>query len=218
MATGAASRDLIETLPLYRRAAELHRRGDDLPAGQPPARGAAASHEHIKPRLLGHWGTVPGLNLMYAGLNRLILDTGASILLVTGPGHGAPANLANLWIDGCLEDVDPELSRDRDGLGQAGPQLLLAGRLPEPPRADRARDDPRGRRARLRARHGLRRGARQPGPDRRRASSATARPRPARPPAPGTRTSSSTPRPPARCCRSCTSTATRSPTRRSTSR
>src|SRR3954447_4236679 len=72
--------------------------------------------EHIKPRLLGHWGTVPGINLVYAGLNRLILDTDASVLLVTGPGHGAPANLANLWIDGCLEEVKPELSRDRGGL------------------------------------------------------------------------------------------------------
>jgi xylulose-5-phosphate/fructose-6-phosphate phosphoketolase len=72
--------------------------------------------EHIKHRLLGHWGTVPGLNLMYAGLNRLIVRTEASILLLTGPGHGAPANLANLWLDGCLEDVYPELSRDRAGL------------------------------------------------------------------------------------------------------
>ena len=76
------------------------------------------AHEHVKPRLLGHWGTVPGINLVYAGLNRLILDTDASILLVTGPGHGAPANLANLWIDGCLEDVKPELSRDREGLAR----------------------------------------------------------------------------------------------------
>jgi xylulose-5-phosphate/fructose-6-phosphate phosphoketolase len=74
--------------------------------------------EHIKPRLLGHWGTVPGINLIYAGLNRLILDTDANVLLVTGVGHGAPANLANLWIDGCLEDIKPELSRDYEGLGQ----------------------------------------------------------------------------------------------------
>jgi xylulose-5-phosphate/fructose-6-phosphate phosphoketolase len=74
--------------------------------------------EHIKPRLLGHWGTVPGINLIYAGLNRLILDTDANVLLVTGVGHGAPANLANLWIDGCLEDVKPELTRDREGLGR----------------------------------------------------------------------------------------------------
>ena len=74
--------------------------------------------EHVKHRLLGHWGTVPGINLMYAGLNRLILDTDASVLLVTGPGHGAPANLANLWIDGCLEDVKPEMGRSREGLAK----------------------------------------------------------------------------------------------------
>ena len=74
--------------------------------------------EHVKHRLLGHWGTVPGINLIYAGLNRMILDTDSSVLLVTGPGHGAPANLANLWIDGCLEDVKPEMSRDREGLSK----------------------------------------------------------------------------------------------------
>src|SRR4051794_19772563 len=74
--------------------------------------------EHIKHRLLGHWGTVPGINLVYGALNRMILDTNASILLVTGPGHGAPANLANLWIDGCLEDIRPDMGRSRDGLGK----------------------------------------------------------------------------------------------------
>jgi xylulose-5-phosphate/fructose-6-phosphate phosphoketolase len=73
-------------------------------------------HDHVKHRLLGHWGTVPGINLMYAGLNRLILDNDASMMLVTGPGHGAPANLANLWIDGCLEDVRPDMGRDRAGI------------------------------------------------------------------------------------------------------
>ena len=87
-------------------------------------------HEHIKPRLLGHWGTVPGINLVYAGLNRLILETDASVLLVTGPGHGAPANLANLWIDGCLEDVKPELSRDRDGLARLVHNFSWPGGFP----------------------------------------------------------------------------------------
>jgi xylulose-5-phosphate/fructose-6-phosphate phosphoketolase len=67
---------------------------------------------------------------MYAGLNRLILDTNASILLVTGPGHGAPANLANLWIDGCLEDIKPELSRDRDGLGTLVKEFSWPGGFP----------------------------------------------------------------------------------------
>src|ERR687895_2089873 len=117
MSTEAASSNRVEALPLYRRAANyiaaaMIYLSDNHMLEEP------LKHDHVKHRLLGHWGTVPGLNLMYAGLNRLILDTQASMLLVTGPGHGAPANLANLWIDGCLEDVYPELSRDRAGLGK----------------------------------------------------------------------------------------------------
>jgi xylulose-5-phosphate/fructose-6-phosphate phosphoketolase len=112
-----ASSSTFEQLSLYRRAANYIAAAmiylqDNHMLEEPLA------PEHIKPRLLGHWGTVPGINLVYVGLNRLILETDASVLLVTGPGHGAPANLANLWIDGCLEDIKPELSRDRDGLAR----------------------------------------------------------------------------------------------------
>src|SRR5215211_4365199 len=74
--------------------------------------------EHVKPRLLGHWGTVPGINFVCAHLNRLIRHTGAGVLLVTGPGHGAPANLANLFLDGTLAEFHPELTRDRAGAGR----------------------------------------------------------------------------------------------------
>jgi xylulose-5-phosphate/fructose-6-phosphate phosphoketolase len=72
--------------------------------------------EHIKPRLLGHWGTQPGLNLVYAHLNRLIQDTGDSVLLIVGPGHGAPGILADLYLEGTLGDVYPELTFDLEGL------------------------------------------------------------------------------------------------------
>src|SRR3989449_342528 len=72
--------------------------------------------EHIKERLLGHWGTAPGINLVFAHLNRLILRTGAGILLITGPGHGAAANLANLYLEGSLAEFYPDLTRDRAGL------------------------------------------------------------------------------------------------------
>ncbi len=72
--------------------------------------------QDIKPRLLGHWGTQPGLNLVYAHLDRLIQDTEASILLVVGPGHGAPAILANLYLEGTLENYYPDLTRDLAGL------------------------------------------------------------------------------------------------------
>jgi xylulose-5-phosphate/fructose-6-phosphate phosphoketolase len=129
LATEAASPDLIQRLPLYRRAANYVAAAmiylQDNHLLEEPLR-----HEHIKPRLLGHWGTVPGLNLMYAGLNRIILDTGSSILLVVGPGHGAPANLANLWIDGCLEDVMPQYSRDNEGLGRLVRDFSWPGGFP----------------------------------------------------------------------------------------
>ncbi len=70
----------------------------------------------IKPRLLGHWGTQPGLNLIYAHLNRLIQDTNSSILLVVGPGHGAPAILANLYLEGTLSEYYPDLDFTIQGL------------------------------------------------------------------------------------------------------
>ena len=93
----------------YLAAAQIYLRANPLLEGplQP---------EHIKDRLLGHWGTCPGINLIYAHLNRLIAQTNADILLVTGPGHGAAANLANMYIEGTLAEFFPELTRDRIGL------------------------------------------------------------------------------------------------------
>ncbi len=70
----------------------------------------------IKPRLLGHWGTQPGLNLIYAHVSRLIRDTGQKALLMVGPGHGAPAILGCLWLEGTLGAVYPEYARDGAGM------------------------------------------------------------------------------------------------------
>jgi xylulose-5-phosphate/fructose-6-phosphate phosphoketolase len=72
--------------------------------------------EHIKERLLGHWGTAPGINLIYAHLNQLARDADANVLLITGPGHGAAANMANLWVEGTITEYYPEITRDRAGL------------------------------------------------------------------------------------------------------
>jgi xylulose-5-phosphate/fructose-6-phosphate phosphoketolase len=72
--------------------------------------------EDIKDRLLGHWGTSPGINLIYAHLNSLILRYDLDMFLVTGPGHGAPANLANLYLEGSLHEFYPELTLDKAGL------------------------------------------------------------------------------------------------------
>lgn len=74
--------------------------------------------EHIKDRLLGHWGTSPGINLIYAHLNRLIREHKLNMFLVTGPGHGAPANLANLYLEGSLQEHYPELTLDYKGLAK----------------------------------------------------------------------------------------------------
>ena len=72
--------------------------------------------QHIKDRLLGHWGTAPGINLVYVHLNRLIQRTGANVLLITGPGHGAAANMANMYLEGTLADFYAEYTRDRAGM------------------------------------------------------------------------------------------------------
>ena len=72
--------------------------------------------EHIKDRLLGHWGTSPGINLIYDHLNHLIMRYDLDMFLVTGPGHGAPANLANLYLEGTLQDYYPDLTFDRAGV------------------------------------------------------------------------------------------------------
>jgi xylulose-5-phosphate/fructose-6-phosphate phosphoketolase len=74
--------------------------------------------EHVKDRLLGHWGTCPGITFVYAHLNRLVRLHDANVLLVTGPGHGAAANLANLYLEGTLREFYPELTRDRAGLAR----------------------------------------------------------------------------------------------------
>ncbi|MBT4384678.1 phosphoketolase family protein [Candidatus Peregrinibacteria bacterium] len=74
--------------------------------------------EHIKPRVLGHWGTVPGLNFIYAQLNYLIYKHKCEMLFVVGPGHGAPAVLANLFADKSMHDVYPEYTLDGKGMGK----------------------------------------------------------------------------------------------------
>jgi len=84
----------------------------------------------IKPRLLGHWGTSPGLNLVYVHLNRLIRDTGADMMYVIGPGHGAPAILANCWLEKTYSEYFPEVTRDREGMLRLFRQFSTPGGVP----------------------------------------------------------------------------------------
>jgi xylulose-5-phosphate/fructose-6-phosphate phosphoketolase len=74
------------------------------------------SFDDIKPRLLGHWGTCPAINLIYAHCTRIIKSQNQRMLLVTGPGHGAPANLANLYLEGSLYKFYPQYSLNEEGL------------------------------------------------------------------------------------------------------
>ncbi len=86
--------------------------------------------EHIKPRLLGHWGTSPGLNLVYAQLNRLIRRTGQQVLYVAGPGHGGPAVVANVYLEGTYSEIYPHVSADEAGLRALVRQFSTPGGIP----------------------------------------------------------------------------------------
>lgn len=86
--------------------------------------------DDIKPRLLGHWGTCPGLNLLWAHLNRLVLGTGQQVLFVCGPGHGGPAALANVWLEGTYSEIYPEVTRDEEGMLRLFRQFSTPGGVP----------------------------------------------------------------------------------------
>jgi len=86
--------------------------------------------EHIKPRLLGHWGTSPGLNLIWAHLNRIISAGDLTVMCVIGPGHGGPAALANSWLEGSYSEVYPSVAQDETGLRQFFRQFSFPGGVP----------------------------------------------------------------------------------------
>jgi xylulose-5-phosphate/fructose-6-phosphate phosphoketolase len=86
--------------------------------------------EHIKPRLLGHWGTTPGLNLVYAHLNRMIKDRDLEAMYVIGPGHGGPGIVANAYLEGTYTEVYPHIGRTADGLRRLFRQFSFPGGIP----------------------------------------------------------------------------------------
>ncbi|WP_329594823.1 phosphoketolase family protein [Streptomyces sp. NBC_01362] len=88
------------------------------------------AREHIKPRLLGHWGTSPGLNLVHTHLNRVISSRGVQGLCVWGPGHGGPAVLANSWLEGSYSQTYPDVTRDAEGMGLLFRQFSFPGGVP----------------------------------------------------------------------------------------
>jgi len=88
------------------------------------------TREHIKPRLLGHWGTTPGLNFIYAHLNRIIKEQDLNVMYITGPGHGGPALVANVYLEGTYSEVYPDISQDEEGMKRLFKQFSFPGGVP----------------------------------------------------------------------------------------
>src|SRR5579872_2618188 len=86
--------------------------------------------EHVKPRLLGHWGTTPGLNLIYAHLNRVIRNQDLNVIYVCGPGHGGPGMVANTYLEGTYSELYPGVTQDTAGMGRLFRQFSFPGGIP----------------------------------------------------------------------------------------
>jgi len=85
---------------------------------------------HVKPRLLGHWGTTPGLNFVYAHLNRVIRERDLDAIFIAGPGHGGPGVVANAYLEGTYSEVYPAIARDEGGLARLFKQFSYPGGIP----------------------------------------------------------------------------------------
>ncbi|NMW19885.1 MAG: phosphoketolase family protein [Chlorobiaceae bacterium] len=90
----------------------------------------ALKPEHVKPRLLGHWGTTPGLNFIYVHLNRAILQRNLDMIYIAGPGHGGPAIVANVWLEGTYSEYYPNIPEDETGMKHLFRQFSFPGGIP----------------------------------------------------------------------------------------
>ena len=123
------SPDLLRKIDAYWRAANYLSVGqiylyDNPMLKRPLKRG------HIKPRLLGHWGTTPGLNLIYVHLNRVIKEHDLNVVYVTGPGHGGPGIVANTYLEGTYSEIYPNVSPDEAGMKRLFKQFSFPGGIP----------------------------------------------------------------------------------------
>jgi xylulose-5-phosphate/fructose-6-phosphate phosphoketolase len=86
--------------------------------------------KHVKPRLVGHWGTTPGLNFIYVHLNRVIKERDVNMIYIIGPGHGGPGIVANTWLEGTYSEVYPNISQDEEGMKKLFKQFSFPGGIP----------------------------------------------------------------------------------------
>jgi xylulose-5-phosphate/fructose-6-phosphate phosphoketolase len=127
--SGPLSREEQNALHAYWRAANYLSVGQIYLLDNPLLR-EPLKIEHVKPRLLGHWGTTPGLNFIYAHLNRVIRARELNVLYVTGPGHGGPGLVANSYLEGTYSEVYPHIGHNEDGLRRLFRQFSFPGGIP----------------------------------------------------------------------------------------
>jgi xylulose-5-phosphate/fructose-6-phosphate phosphoketolase len=119
----------LDILDRWWRAANYLSVGQIYLMGNPLLREPLVA-EHVKPRLLGHWGTTPGLNFVYAHLNRAIMAREQRMIFVTGPGHGGPGVVASSYLEGTYSEIYPEVSQDEAGLRRLFTQFSFPGGIP----------------------------------------------------------------------------------------
>ena len=123
------SADLLHRMNAYWRAANYLSVGQIYLYDNPLLKKPLAL-EQIKPRLLGHWGTTPGLNFIYVHLNRVIKQYDLNVIYVTGPGHGGPGLVANTYLEGTYSELYPEVSQDEEGMKKLFKQFSFPGGIP----------------------------------------------------------------------------------------
>ncbi|HCG01626.1 MAG TPA: phosphoketolase, partial [Chloroflexi bacterium] len=126
---GPLSDDMLGRMQRYWQAANYLTIGQIYLQNNPLLR-EPLRPEHIKPRLLGHWGTSPGLSLIYVHLNRLIKERDADFIYLAGPGHGGPALVANVYLEGTYSQIYPEIAENVDGMGRLFRQFSTPGGIP----------------------------------------------------------------------------------------
>ncbi|MDB5308776.1 MAG: phosphoketolase [Gemmataceae bacterium] len=127
--TAPLSADELRKIDAYWRAANYLSVGQIYLYANPLLKQPLAK-EHIKPRLLGHWGTTPGLNFIYAHFNRVITAHDLNVIYIAGPGHGGPAIVANVYLEGTYSEVYPHVSQDEDGMRRLFKQFSFPGGIP----------------------------------------------------------------------------------------
>jgi xylulose-5-phosphate/fructose-6-phosphate phosphoketolase len=128
-AAGPLAVDDVDRMDAYWRAANYLSVGQIYLMDNPLLREPLAP-EHVKPRLLGHWGTTPGLNFIYVHLNRVIRARDLDVIYITGPGHGGPGLVANTYLEGTYSEVYPDVSEDTSGMRRLFKQFSFPGGIP----------------------------------------------------------------------------------------